>query len=279
MSRVTSGSVAGADTLQVPVGSVQVLWQRRDLVSALATSEFKGRYRRLGLGVLWAVINPLVQGTLIAVVFGLLVPGRFSFGFPYALFVLAGIVPWSLFVTALVSGTGSVLDRGSIVDRVALPRRAFPAATLLTNLINSSFMFGTLFLIVAVLAPGRLGGIWLLPGAIVLQTGLIFGVTLLTSILVVRYRDVAQFVTAATTAWFWATPVAYPPSVLTGHRLLEPLVTANPMTGVVSLYRGAFLHLPVDGVAVLASLAWTVVLVMVGWVVFGSKEATIADHL
>ncbi|MFN2544485.1 MAG: ABC transporter permease [Actinomycetota bacterium] len=255
----------------------RTLWQRRDLVLALATSEFKGRYRRLGLGVLWAVLNPLVQGLLIAVVLHHL--ARFSLGFPYALFVLAGIMPWNFFVSALTSGTTSILDSADIVQRVAVPRAAVPTASLLTNLFNFGFVLATLVAICAAFAPGRMSQVWLLPVCVALQVGLTYGLVLLISPLHVRYRDLGQLVSAATLAWFWATPVIYPISILHGVPALEALVRANPMTGVTSLYRTAVLHLPVDRWALAASIAWTAATLVAGWIVFARREATVADFI
>ena len=259
------------------MGSVQALWDRRDLVGALASSQFKGRYRRLGLGVAWAVINPIVQAVLIAVVFHYLV--RFKLEFPYALLVLTGIMPWNFLVTAIAAGTTSVLDSASIVERVSLPRVALPTATIIVSLLNFAFMLATLLVITAVLAPGRLGWIWLLPPAVAIQVALLYGIVLVTSTLHVRYRDVGQLVQAATLAWFWATPVIYPMSVLGGRPLLEGLARANPMTGVISLYRAAFLHLPIDGWAVIGTLGWTVVFLVAGWRLFLRRESTIADFI
>jgi ABC-type polysaccharide/polyol phosphate export permease len=246
-------------------------------VLALATTAFKGRYRRLGLGVLWAVINPLIQGLLIAAVFRYLV--HLDLGFPFALFVLAGVMPWNFFVTALGTGTTSITDSGDIVQRVAVPRMAIPTAALLTNLFHFAFAVVTLLVLCAALAVGRMGQVWMLPAAILLQVGLLGGLTLLLSPLQVRYRDIGPAVGAASLAWFWATPIAYPLFVLHDAPALQAIVRANPMTGVVSLYRAALLHLPLDGWALLASAGWTVALLGVGWVVFSRRERTVADFI
>jgi ABC-type polysaccharide/polyol phosphate export permease len=257
--------------------SIQALWRRRDLVYALATSEFKGRYRRLGLGVLWAVINPLVQALLIAAVLRHLV--RFSIGPPYALFVLTGIMPWTFFVSALTSGTSSILDSADIVQRVAVPRAALPTSSLLTNLLNFMFVIATLIVACVAFAVDRMALVWALPAAVALEIALVYGLTLLTSTLHVRYRDLGQLVTAGLLVWFWATPLVYPISILDNSPVLQAVVRANPMTGVLSLYRTSLLHIPLDGVAAAAAAGWTAVLLAVGWVVFSKREATVADFI
>lgn len=263
------------------MGSVQALWRRRDLVGALAGSEFKSRYRRLGLGVTWAVLNPLVQSLVIALVFSTLRAFGDLDGVPYVLFLMAGMMPWNFFVSTLTGGTNSLLESRQILQRVAMPRAALPTASLVVNLFNFAFMLGTLLVIVAIGAIERMTQIWMLPLAVALNVGLVYGMTLLTSSLQVRYRDVGQLVGAALLAWFWVTPIVYPITFepLTRHTLVQSVIRANPMTGIVSLYRAALLRFPVDWVAVGWSAGWAAFFLIVGWVVFSRREATVADFL
>jgi ABC-type polysaccharide/polyol phosphate export permease len=263
------------------VSSVQALWDRRGLIYALAATQFKGRYRRLGLGVVWSVVNPLIQAGLIAVVFQVLardrpLPGGFAF--PYALFVLSGNMPWAFFTSGLSGGTTSILENSGMVQRVALPRTVFPTASMASALLNFAFMLGTVVVLVAILASERLVSVWLLPAPVLLECLLFFGMSLLTATLTVRYRDIGQLVNAATGAWFWVTPIIYPLEFIDSQTLRD-VIRVNPMTGVISLYRGALLDLPVDGVAVAWSCAFAAVFLLVGWQVFRRREGTVADFI
>ena len=270
------------------MSSLQALWRRRDLVRTLASSDFKARYRRLGLGVVWAVVTPLVQGLVIAAVFSLLrrgagrelVPGEAT-SFPFALFVLTGIMPWQFFLSAMLGGSRSLLDAGQIVQRVRLPRAALPTATIAAQLYNLAFMLGVLLLIVAGFAFERLGRLWLLPAAVVLLVGLAYGIALTFATLQVRFRDLEPLMQAATIVWFWVTPIIYGLHEfgLSEHPAVQNLIRVNPMTGVVGLFRSAYLGLPVDAWATVSSAAWTLVLLVLGWRVFTRREATVADFL
>lgn len=261
--------------------SVQALWRRRDLAVVLASSEFKSRYRRLGLGVIWAVLNPLVQSLLIALVFTVGLRGlSASVDVPFALFVLTGMMPWSFFAGALTGGTMSLTESGQIVQRVALPKAALPTASLMVAMANYAFVLATLLGIVAVWAFDRLDLVWTLPAVLVVHVALLYGMTLLTSSLQVRYRDVGQLVGAAVLAWFWVTPVIYPLSIVAeGHPLVASLIRANPMTGIVSGYRTALLDLPLDATAAWWSVGWAGFFVLAGWAVFRRREGTVADFL
>jgi len=261
--------------------SLQALWRRRDLVRTLAASDFKSRYRRLGLGLVWAVVTPLVQGLLIAAVFSILNREQLAGPFPYALYVLTGIMPWQFFTSAMLGGSVALLDAGQIVQRVRLPRAALPTAAVITHLYNLAFMLGVLALIVAAFAAERMGQLYLLPAAIVLLILLPYGIALTFATLQVRYRDVEPFLHAVVMAWFWVTPIIYPFffEPLQAHPLVVNLIRANPMTGVVGLFRSAFLELPVDTWATVSSVVWTVFFLVVGWRVFTRREATVADYL
>ncbi len=261
--------------------SLQALWRRRDLVRTLASSSFKSRYRRLGLGVMWAVITPLIQGLLIAAVFTILGRADLAGPFPYALYVLTGIMPWQFFVSAMLGGSGSLLEAGQIVQRVRLPRAALPTAVVVANLYNLAFMLGVLLLLVGAFALERMGQLYLLPAAVALLILLPYGIALTFSTLQVRYRDIDPMLQAAVMAWFWVTPIIYPFFFdrLAEHPLVMNLIRANPMTGVVGLFRSAYVGLPVDLWATVSSVAWTAFFLVVGWRVFTRREATVADYL
>jgi ABC-type polysaccharide/polyol phosphate export permease len=263
------------------MNSLQALWSRRDLVHVLAASDFKSRHRRFGLGVAWAAVTPLFQGAVIAVVFTAV--GRFSeaIPFPYALYVLTGVMPWQFFSAAVVGGSRSVLDNGPIVLSRGMPRAALPTASVLANLYGLVFTLGALLLIVGVVRVDLLVQIYLLPVAVLLLLLLAYGIALALATLQVRFRDVDPLLQTAILAWFWVTPIIYPfnDPRLAAHPLIQDLIRVNPVTGVVGMFRSAFVGLPVDAWATISTVGWTVLLLVVGWRVFTRREATVADFL
>lgn len=263
------------------MNSLQALWRRRDLVHVLAVSDVKARYRRLGLGVVWAAVTPLFQGVVIAIVFS--VVGRFSdvIPFPFALYVLTGVMPWQFFVSAMMGGTKSLLEAGSIVQRVALPRMALPTANVAANFYQLIFTLVALLVIVAAMRFDLLHQLYLLPAAVAMLVALAYGMALTFSTLLVRFRDLDPILQSATLAWFWITPIIYSlhDTRLEEHPVIQNIIRANPITGMVGLFRSAYLGMPVDGWATLATVGWTVFFLVVGWRVFSRREATIADFI
>jgi ABC-type polysaccharide/polyol phosphate export permease len=250
-------------------------------VHVLAASDFKSRHRRMGLGVVWAAVTPLFQGLVIAVVFS--VVGRFDAGipFPFALYVLTGVMPWQFFTAAMMGGTKSLLESGSIVQRVAVPRLALPMATVAANLYNLVFTLVALLAIVAIFAFDRLGQIYLLPIAVTMLIGLALGMALTLCTILVRYRDLDPFLQTVIVAWFWVTPMIYrlDDSRLVHHPLIQNLIRANPITGMVGMFRAAYVGLPLDLWSTVSTAAWTVFFLVLGWRVFTRREATIADFI
>ena len=131
---------------------VAELWRYREVVFFLAWRDFKVRYRQTYLGVLWALLQPLVAMSVFSVFFGKLV-GISSNGAPYPLFVLCGLLPWNFFSRAVGSMTGSLVSNQELVKRVYFPRLIIPTATMATC--STDLVIGFALLFIALLAFGR----------------------------------------------------------------------------------------------------------------------------
>ena len=242
------------------------------LVIALARKNFAVRYRRTALGLAWAVLQPVVQTAVVSLVFQRLFRGM---AIPhYWLFVLAGILPWSFATRSLTSATSSVVDNASLVRKVAVSRLIYPLAALGSSL--AVFAVSLVVLIAAAAFAGTLSvAVLLLPLAIALQILVITGPALWAAAYFVTYRDVRFAIESGLLVAFYATPVIYPASRL--GELGASLLRANPMTGVLSLYRVAVHGSPVDLAAVAVSVVFGVVALASGLLVFHRKAADFAD--
>lgn len=232
-----------------------------DVLMVLARKDFQTRYKRASLGLSWAVLVPVLQGSVMAAVFSRVV--KVSGGNGYTVYVMGGIFAFTYFSQTLPAAVTSIVDGASLTDKVWFPRVVLVVVPVLANLVGLLITFSFL---IAFLGP--LGGryswrlLLLLPalGLLILFTT---ALALVLSALHVYYRDVKFLVQAALMIWLYITPVIYPISLL--HRLM-PLAVANPLTGVVALVheaslgssRGALL------VPVAVSLGVTVVLLLVG---------------
>src|SRR5918912_3269647 len=163
------------------------LWRFRELVYFLALRDVKVRYRQTALGVAWVLLQPLIAMAIFSIVFGQ--GGRASAqGVPYALFVLAGLVPWLYFANATSGASGSVVGNTQLISKVYFPRLAIPLAAVLANLVDLGI--GLLLELLALVLGGtplglHLVGVPLLVGLEVLAA---LAISVWLSALDVQYR-------------------------------------------------------------------------------------------
>jgi lipopolysaccharide transport system permease protein len=253
---------------------VRELWTYRELLYFLVWRDIKVRYKQTVLGAVWAILQPVMTMAVFALFLGRLahVP---SDGLPYPLFSFSGLVPWTYFATAVTGGAMSVVGSQQLISKVYFPRLLVPMAATATPLVDFAIAMATLGAMLAWyrVAPGA-AVVWL-PLLILLAAATAFAVSLWLSALMVVYRDVRYVVPFFMQFWMFATPVAYPASLVPEKwRLLYGL---NPMTGVIEGFRWALVGGPAPGPVVLVSAAAVAVLLVTGLFFFRRLEGTFAD--
>ena len=251
------------------------VWRSRSLVAVLARKEFFVRYRRTSFGLLWAVGLPLLQATILTLVFSRLLRSRAP---DYAVYVFSGMVPWSYFSSTVGGGATAIVDNTSLSNRIYFPRAVLPLVSAV------SAMYGVvvtvLLLVVMCVAFGvELGPevLLLVPG-VALVVALAASFALVLSALHVYFRDVRFLVAAALTVWLYVTPIIFQVDQLPGA--LRPLVRLNPMTGVVELFRFATVGAsPGWTVSLLVTACWVVALVTAALVLHRRFDRLFADRL
>jgi lipopolysaccharide transport system permease protein len=209
------------------------IWDHREVMVALARKDFTTRYKRAGFGLLWAIVLPLLQGIVLAVIFSKV--ARFgTTGDSYTAFVLSGIIAWSYFSSSVTSGATAITDGASLADKVWFPRAVLVTAPVGANAIG----FVTSFVALLVAAPfvgADLGSrMFLLIPAIVLLLGLTLGLSLCLAALHVYFRDTKFLVQAAVLVLIYLSPVILDPrELLPGAAGWFDL---NPLTGILSLF-------------------------------------------
>jgi lipopolysaccharide transport system permease protein len=253
------------------------LWAYRELLYFLVWRDVKVRYKQTLFGAAWAVLQPVLTMVVFSVFFGRLarVP---SDGIPYPIFAYAGLVPWTLFAYGLNQGTNSVVGGAGLVKKVYFPRLCMPLAAVLSGIVDFVLALLTLFVLGAYYGVPLSWRILALPVFVLLTLITALAVALWLSALNVHYRDVRFVVPFLVQTWFFATPIAYPSSLLS-----EPwrtLYGLNPMVGVVEGFRWALLnvnHAPGPMVWVSAGVA--VALLVSGAYYFRRMEKTFADKV
>ena len=261
-----TGGAAGA--------GLRELWRYRQLLLFLIWRDLKVRYAQTMFGALWAAFQPLALTAIFALFLGALVKVP-SEGVPYPIFVLAGVVPWTFFSQAVVFSSNSLVNSASLVSKVYFPRILLPLAPVGTGLVDLALAIGVLLLLMLVNSVTPTA-IVLLPLAVLLLVFLAAGVGIWLSALNVRYRDVRHAVPFLLQVGLWASPIAYPPSLIPEQ--WQTLYALNPMVGIVNLFRFSLLGtgaLPV--LSVLMSVAVSAVICALGVSYFRRVERAFAD--
>lgn len=257
-TRGDAGPVLRFDAHPERVGEwLQNVWGARALLVALAHKDFRVRYKRASLGILWSVALPVLQSAVMVFIFSRV--GHFGNSqFNYAGFVLAGMVPWLYLSTSLLNATTSIVDSSDLTDKVFFPRAILPLVTPAANLVTLGI--STVLLLVALPVVGssiRLRFLLVIP-AIGLLCAFTAAMSLALGALYVYFRDVKFMVSAALMVWIYVTPIVYPPSAL--HHA-GSLLDFNPLTGIVGLFQRAAVGASVPSArALLVSVFGTVVL-------------------
>jgi homopolymeric O-antigen transport system permease protein len=251
------------------------LWEYRELLYFLVWRDVKVRYKQTALGAAWAIIQPFFTMVVFSIFFGRLakIP---SDGIPYPIFSFAALVPWTFFANGLSQSSNSLVGSANLITKVYFPRLTIPIATVLSGVVDFVIAFVVLLgmMLYYGIVPG-LAVLWL-PLFLLLALVTSLGVGLWLSALNVEYRDVRYVVPFLTQFWLFATPIAYPSSLLN-----EPWRTVyglNPMVGVVEGFRWALLGTatapgPVIGASSVAAL----LLLLGGAFYFRRMERTFAD--
>jgi lipopolysaccharide transport system permease protein len=251
------------------------LVEYRELLYFLVWRDVKVRYKQTILGVGWAIIQPFFTMVVFSIFFGRLAKMP-SDGIPYPIFSYAALVPWTFFANGLNNASNSLVSGANLIRKVYFPRLAMPVATVLSGVIDfvlSFIMLLGMMLYYRIIPTANI--LWL-PFLLMLALVTSLGVSLWLSAMNVQFRDVHYIIPFLTQFWLFATPIAYPSSLLS-----EPwrtLYGINPMVGVVEGFRWALLGTnTAPGPIVIVSSAAAILLLVSGALYFRRMEKTFAD--
>jgi len=251
------------------------LWDYRELLYFFIWRDIKVRYKQTVLGAAWAIIQPFFTMVVFSLFFGRLakVP---SDDIPYPLFSFAALVPWGFFVNGLNQASNSLVSGANLLKKIYFPRPTMPIASVLSGVVD--FLLAFVVLIGMMLYYGyvpTMNVLWL-PFFLLLALTTSLGVSLWLSALNVLFRDIQYLIPFLVQFWLFATPIAYPSSLLP-----EPwrtLYGINPMVGVVEGFRWALLGAnTAPGPIILVSSLTSFLLLLTGAFYFRRMERTFAD--
>lgn len=217
---------------------VTALWKFRYFIASSIRNEFRIRFARSKLGGLWMIIHPLAQVLIYAIVLSRVLSAKLpgvQNQYAYALYLMAGILAWTLFSETIMRCLGLFVENGNLLKKMAFPRMCLPVITAGSTLINNLLLGIAVFGVFAVLghSPGSQAA-WL-PVLMVLAMGLAIGIGLILGVLNVFVRDLGQAVPVILQLLFWLTPIVYTPDILPED--LRAAFATNPLYPLVRSYQ------------------------------------------
>lgn len=252
------------------------LWDYRELLYFLTWRDVKVRYKQTVLGAAWAIIQPFFTMVVFSLFFGNLakIP---SDDIPYPIFSYAALVPWTFFANGLGQSSNSLVGSANLIKKIYFPRLVVPMSAVISGVVD--FVLAFIVLLGMMIAYGIYPtlNVLFLPLLLLLAFVTALGVGLWLSAMNVQFRDVRYTIPFVTQFWMFATPIAYPSSLIKND-LLRTIYGLNPMTGVIEGFRWALLDAdtapgPIIAVSALASVA----LLVSGAFYFRRMEKTFAD--
>jgi lipopolysaccharide transport system permease protein len=276
------------------------VWEQRELLLFLAIRSIKVRYQQTVLGASWAILQPFMTMVVFSLFFGRLaqIP---SDGIPYPIFAYTALVPWTFFASSLTQTAQSLVGNTNLITKVYFPRLVIPLSSVLSAIVDFVLAFivligmiiffiaiepsPTIELLIPVLpyaTPAFHYGIAVtaniifLPFFFLLGLMTAVGVGLWFSAMNVQFRDIRYTIPFIVQFWLFATPIAYPSSLLSES--WRVVYGVNPMVGVVEGFRWALLGTDTrPGPIIVVSTIVALLIMFSGFWYFKRMEDTFAD--
>ena len=253
-------------------------WTYRELLYFLTWRDVKVRYKQTAIGVLWAILQPVLTTAIFTVIFSTV--ARFeSQSVPYPLFAMSGFLVWLYVFNSVGFAANSLIGNTNLVTKIYFPRLIVPVSATLSGLFDLLFSFAVLAAMMIYYSwKGAFAVGWqlaLAPVFVLLAIMLAVSLGTLFSALNVRFRDVKFALPFALQVWMFASPIFYPPEILSEKARF--VLAFNPLTGVLQGFRAALFGGKFDWLTIGIAAAVIVVLTLVSLFVFKRMEDDFAD--
>jgi lipopolysaccharide transport system permease protein len=258
------------------------LWAYRELIYFLTWRDIKVRYKQATLGIVWAIIQPVMIMVVFTIIFGRLMKVSTDSTISqdlYPVFSFAALLPWQLFQGALQRAGISLVGNANLVTKVYFPRLIIPIAAVMAGLVDFFFAFLVLAGLMIFYQVQVTWAVLWLPLLVLLALLTALAVGLWLSALNVQYRDVQHVIPFLLQAWMYASPVAYSIDIIPDHGWTRLIYGLNPMTGVIQGFRWALLGGNPPDQVMIVSVVMVIVLLISGLYYFRRMERSFADTI
>jgi lipopolysaccharide transport system permease protein len=253
------------------------IWRYRELLWTLTSRDIRVRYKQAAFGVLWAVIQPVMQVIVFTVLFNRIAGIRSDLPVPYAVFCFSGAVIWTLFSTGLGQASNSLVENAKVITKVYFPRIIVPLSSVLVAGMDFLIGFALLMILMPMFGVSFHATILYVPLLAVLAALCAFAVGIWTSAVNIQFRDVRYALPFFLQLLIYVTPVFYPSSLVPAQYRFVLLL--NPMAAVVDGFRAALFGTAMPWAQLGLALAGTLVVALGGFWYFRRMEQSFADRV
>jgi len=262
-------------------GMIKSVWSYRSFVVSSVRNEFVTQFARSRFGAGWMLITPLAQVTIYALILSNVLSAKLpgiENKYAYALYLMAGILAWSLFSEIINKCLNLFISQGNLMKKVSFPKVTLPVIVVGSSLINNIFLFFAVIVVFIILGhTPEVNMVWIIPLTIVTMI-LALGLGLILGILNVFIRDIGQIVPIVLQTLFWFTPIVYPLHII--PQKLQSLVLVNPLLPIVTAYQDVLVYGKVPEIGAITTITIVaVVILIISLFMFRRATAEMVDAL
>lgn len=256
--------------------TIKEIYEYRTMISSLIKRDLRGRYKGSVLGFAWTFLNPLLQLAVYTVVFSHIMRAGIE---DYYLFLFVALIPWIFFNASVSGGTTCIISQKDMVSKIYFPREILPIAHVTCQLVNMLLSFVVVFAVLLISGKGMsLKALAYLPIIIIAEYLLAISIALIVSALTVYLRDLEHIIVIITMAWQFLSPVMYSIDMVPEN--MRDLFNLNPMTPIIVAYRDILYYKRAPELATLLhGFIFSVILLIIGWFVFGKLKKHFAEEM
>lgn len=219
------------------------VWTYRYFIVSSIKTEFKSRFSRSRFGGFWMILHPLALVLIYALILSEIMTAKLpevTTSYAYPIYILSGMVGWTLFSEILGRSMGIFIDNGNLIKKMTFPKLTLPLITMGSAFVNFLILFSMMFVVFAFLGHIPYHAIYWIPLLVGITMALAIGIGLFFGTINVFIRDVGQVMSIVLQFWFWLTPIVYISSII--PEKYQDLLMLNPMTGITMGYQNVLLY-------------------------------------
>ncbi len=251
------------------------IYKYREFLKTSVIKEFRGKYKKSFLGVLWSFINPLLQLLIYTLVFSTIMRADIDH---FTVFLVVALIPWNFFNTTIVSAASCIVNNSSILKKIYFPREILPISIVTSNLIN--FLISSIIVIIALIISG-IGLSWYIifvPFIIIIQYIFSLALSLFISAITVYIRDLEYFINVLMMLWFYLCPIVYSAELI--PKQYEKIFNLNPMLHLINSYRDVLYYQSLPRIkSLLILFVISSLLLILGYKTFKNLEKRFVEEL